>query len=218
MGNPLSAQILLLAATLLTGLALGACYELLRLLRQRLGLLAGLGLDLGFCLSFGAALFLLGMGPGDGRLRLFMPPLALLGMGLWFRLFGGPARRLAGGALDRLGASLGRMLRPLGLPLKKIRFFFKRGFSFLRNWFTITGKRRKKRRSPATIRRREAKETPYEVQTRQLLHQDRDPRHARLRLHLPHQRTGAHRHGGDGPGGAASAGGHPAPGERGTGV
>ena len=32
MGNPLSAQILLLAATLLTGLALGACYELLRLL------------------------------------------------------------------------------------------------------------------------------------------------------------------------------------------
>ena len=88
MENPNGAQLLLLAATLLTGLALGCVYDFLRVLRARRGSVAGFFADAAFCLLFGFAMIALGMGPAAGTLRLYMPPLALCGTLVWFNLFG----------------------------------------------------------------------------------------------------------------------------------
>ena len=65
----LQRQILEAAATLLLGLALGGVYTVLSVLRRRHGRLAGVLLDLAFCVLFAVSLFALGMGPGQGSLR-----------------------------------------------------------------------------------------------------------------------------------------------------
>ena len=188
MEQALSAQLLLLAATLLVGLGLGAVYELLRVLRERSGLVFGILLDLHFCCCFAAALFLLGMGPGAGRLRLYMPPLALLGVWLWGRLFGAPERKIVRRALDLGRRALGVLLRPLRLllrPLKKIRFFCKKVFSFFVNCVTMLWYKFIIIHNSATDDAEAAKETAYEIQTRQHLYKDRDPRADRVRRDQP---------------------------------
>ena len=87
MAAPVSAQLQTIAAVLLAGLALGALYDALAVLRSGVGAVIGACADVLFCLCFAAALFLLGMGPGGGTLRLYMPPLTLGGMALWHALF-----------------------------------------------------------------------------------------------------------------------------------
>ena len=194
MEQPLGTQLLLLAATLLTGLGLGAVYDLLRVLRERGGAVLGLLADGAFCCAFALALFLLGMGPAKGTLRLFMPPLALCGAGVWFCLFGAAARR----AFRRSLAAGGRLWGLLASPLVRARDFFqiscKKVFSFLQKGFTII-KRRKRtaehpRRGPgaepphASRRgrgRARAGGNGHETETGKHFYEDRDPGHDRLR-------------------------------------
>jgi hypothetical protein len=71
--------------------------------------------DVFFWLAFAAALFLLGMGPGGGRFRLYMPPLVLAGGALWTALFG----RLWARLCERALTAAGRALRLLARPAKR---------------------------------------------------------------------------------------------------
>ena len=109
------------AATFLGGLGLGLLYEIFGELRSRTGRLAGAALDVLFCILFAWALFLLGMGPGRGQLRLYMPLLTLLCMALWRKLFGEATRQICGAFLDQM-KKLGLILLR---PMKKIQKIFK---------------------------------------------------------------------------------------------
>ncbi|MBR1498001.1 MAG: spore cortex biosynthesis protein YabQ [Oscillospiraceae bacterium] len=137
MEQALGSQGMLLACTLLTGLGLGALYDLLRVIRERVPAAVGVAADALYCLVFAAALFLLGMGPARGEGRLYMPPLALAGAGLWFFFFGSAARRGFRRALDALAALLRPPKRLLATLAGAAEKNFKKGFSFAGKSFTI---------------------------------------------------------------------------------
>ncbi|MCD7853915.1 MAG: hypothetical protein LUG15_08075 [Oscillospiraceae bacterium] len=144
MASPLAFQCALLAATFLTGIALGALYDFLRVLRYGAPAALGLLLDLFFCLAFAAALFLLGMGPGRGSVRLYMPPLLLCGALVWLLLFGAAARAAFRDMLRATRRVLRRAAVPMAKFVRAVKFFGnkrKKLFSFLQKGFTITGKK-----------------------------------------------------------------------------
>ena len=125
MENAIRDQILEAAATLLCGLSLGLVYEVLGELRHRLGRAAGILLDLLFCCGFAWTLFLLGMGPGKGRLRLYMPLLALLGMACWRVLLGSATHRISAKLLHAVSQFLRWTVRPLKKCLKFLKKYEK---------------------------------------------------------------------------------------------
>ena len=132
MENPISGQILQAAATLLAGIVLGLIYDVLRVIRTRSGALAvSLLADLLFCLMAGAALFLLGMGPGGGELRLYMPAAAMAGALLYLWFFGPCTRRIVRLTLD----GLRRAVTVLLFPLRKICMAVKKGWEISKNIF-----------------------------------------------------------------------------------
>ena len=78
-------QLMQLGAALGLGALLGLLYDLLRAVRRSLARRAW-GFDLLYCLCCLAALFLLGMGCGEGQLRIFMAAAAALGVGLYLAI------------------------------------------------------------------------------------------------------------------------------------
>lgn len=213
MSNPLPVQLLLLAATLLTGLGLGLVYDLLRVIRQCCPAPVGVAADALFCLIFAAALFLLGMGPAGGTLRFYMPPLALGGAGVWFFFFGAAARRL----FVRLLRAATFPARKLGAGLRVCGKKMKKGFSFLQKRFTIILQEKRAARA-AALKRRNAGESTDETETGKYIYKDCDPRADRLRDGHAGEHPAAGHAGRGRPGGAAGAGGRHAPGERGTAI
>lgn len=167
---PLRDQAMVCAAVLLAGMALGAVYDLLRVVRTGRGALAALGCDALFCLLFAFTLFALGMGPGEGRLRLFMPPLLLAGGAAWIALFGAPERRAARRGL-RLARRAAAPVKKLCAPAEKIKKSAKKWFTITKNWFTIIATKRRN----GAVRPAAPEETEDETQTVQYLYQDRAP-------------------------------------------
>jgi len=215
-------QITEAAATLLAGLALGLLYEIFAALRRRSPAPVGWGLDALYCGVFAFSLFLIGMGPGRGTLRLYMPPLALAGAALWEALFGAAVHRRTEKALDaagrlaaRLREKLARCRRFLGRAAKKFEKFRKNIFSSVRKWFTIINNH-----ATDGIRKNIRKRgvTGREAETIQYFYEDRDPGADRLRRHHAGHREKPHRRGAGGPGRAAGAGGRRAAGKRGAGI
>ena len=134
MENPISGQLIEAAATLLTGLALGLVYDVFRVLRERARLLLlPLALDALFCLLTASALFLRGMGPGRGELRLYMPVVCALGALVYFALFGGAVRASLRRGLDALKAAAIFLLR----TIKKFFKILKNIFSSIKKWFIM---------------------------------------------------------------------------------
>ena len=181
MENPLSEQMLLLAATFLCGMALGALYDLLRMLRRKCSLPGSLLLDVVFCIIFACAFFWLGMGPGRGVLRLYMPPLMLLGALAWLALFGADARR----ALTFLGRKLMQLCRKILMPAKKIQKTIKnllqsvkKRFTIIKNWFTIISNHTI---NSALQKRKVFREATDEAQTIQYFYKNSDFGTDRLR-------------------------------------
>jgi hypothetical protein len=127
--------------SLAIGLGTGVFYDFLGIFRRRLKLRIFTYLfDLLFCLVLGCVFFLIGYGPGGGRLRLFMLFFLILGCVLYFLLFS----KLFGGFLDLLADLVEWLIHCLLLPfvlivrlLKKIREILKNIFHYLSKWFNI---------------------------------------------------------------------------------
>ena len=118
---PVSLQLSQAGLSLLLGMVLGLWYDLLKALRLR-GRRRWLTdlLDLLFWLPAGLLLFVLGMGPGEGQLRIFMVLSTCCGAVLYFCLFSRRFLVLAG-CFWGLWATLGRILvKPLG-PVVEFR-------------------------------------------------------------------------------------------------
>lgn len=175
MENPIGAEMALLAATFLTGLGLGALYDLLRTLRERGGRLRAFALDAFFCICFAAALFLLGMGPGAGMLRLYFPPLVLGGAGIWFCLFGRGFRTILRRLRHDLDALAAVPVRYIKNVLRRQKKMIKKDFSFLRKRFTIGIVRQKARRRQGRQPQHNGRES-NEAEAFQHFYEDRDHR------------------------------------------
>ena len=141
MENPLDTQLLIAAATVLTGVSLGFVYDIFRVIRQRSGKTAAAVIcDVLFCAVTAAVLFLLGMGPGGGDMRLYMPAAAAGGAAIYFLIFGATVRQALNAAADVLA----KILAVIAIPVKKVlnlikkcEKYFKNIFSRIEKWFTI---------------------------------------------------------------------------------
>lgn len=128
----LSEQLAQAAVSVLAGAGLGLYYDLLRLPRLLFPCwLITVACDFVFCLGTLLGLFILGLGPGSGQLRLFMCLFAIVGFTLW-RL--APGRFLHAGetALARLlkhsAQRIAAKARIALHKLKKSAFFKKMSF------------------------------------------------------------------------------------------
>ena len=121
-----------LCEALLLGGGLGIFYDLLRMLRRRLGL-RGLGtaLDLLFWLGATAALFLWSDRAWNGQVRLYGALFALLGGAAYFFTLSPPVL----GLFHRLADFCGWFFRILAAPLYKILLFLKKTKIILENLF-----------------------------------------------------------------------------------
>ena len=137
MEKTLASQLAEAAAVLLCGMGLGFVYQVLSCVRARRGRLASVICDVSFCLLAAASLFLMGMGPGGGELRLYMPAAAAGGAAMYFLLFGSAARPMLGRGLDTLEKILAAAAPPLGY----IRKILASGLKNLKNIFSRARKR-----------------------------------------------------------------------------
>lgn len=134
MGNEIPVQLAQFLRSILLGGTLALCYDLVRALRSLGGAVWASILDV--LVSFGAAasVFLFVMAE-DGELRLFILLGVVGGAVLFFSLLSGALRPV-------WAFWIGLLLMPWRLGrkvFKKLELFFKKGFSFLRKWFTIMG-------------------------------------------------------------------------------
>ena len=106
-----------LISSVLTGIGIGALYDLMRMLRIRLKRTALF--DALFWLVSLFALFRLGMSAGGGQLHIFMAVFALLGFWGYMRLMS----RGVYGVFNMLAGGLELILSPLAELIKKARHF-----------------------------------------------------------------------------------------------
>lgn len=134
MGNEIPLQLAQFLRSILLGGTLALCYDLVRTLRSLGGAVWAGVLDV--LVSFGAAasVFLFVMAE-DGELRLFILFGTVGGAVLFFSALSDALRPV-------WKFWMGLLLMPIRLGktlLEKLELFFKKGFSFLRKWFTIMG-------------------------------------------------------------------------------
>ncbi|MDR0861677.1 MAG: spore cortex biosynthesis protein YabQ [Oscillospiraceae bacterium] len=138
---PVSEQLFEAAAALAFGVAAGLLYDFLRVVRSRVNTKSVTALaDFVFVSATGVALFLLGLGVGGGRQRLFMLALAILGAVLYFVSLSKPCRYLLEGVADVLMLLLFLITRPMVFAwagAKKIGIFAKKLFISSTKWFII---------------------------------------------------------------------------------
>ena len=137
MEKTLASQLIEAAAVLLCGMGLGLVYQTLSCIRARHGRLASALCDVMFCLIAAASLFLMGMGPGGGELRLYMPAAAAGGAAVYFLLFGSSVRPLLARGLD----TLEKMWAAAAPPIGYIGKILVSGLKNLKNIFSRAGKR-----------------------------------------------------------------------------
>jgi hypothetical protein len=129
------------AISLVIGFGTGIVYDFFGVLRRRFILKIFTYLfDLLFCLLLGCVYFLVGYGPGGGRLRLFMLAFILLGCVLYFLLLSKFMNRLLELFADFLGFIIKCLLMPFKwacIAAKKIRETMKNIFLYSSKWFII---------------------------------------------------------------------------------
>ena len=158
------------AVSLAAGAAAGLVYDLLAVLRKDTGAVGAMVLDSLFAVLVAAGLFLIGYGPGEGELRLFMLAFMLAGMALYFALMGGRARRV----MTKIYAFCLRVVDKLLWPAKKLYIFLKKvkkiakkAFQKLKKWYTLYG-----RTIMPDRRAKNEKGERYETQKSRLDHED----------------------------------------------
>lgn len=175
MENDITGQLVQAAASLSLGLAAGLFYDLLRAVRERVRAPAfTLLADILFVLVCAALLFLCGLTAGEGRQRLFMTMLAVLGGALYFRTVSRAAL-----VIFRLLANAGAfLLRCAAFPvlfcltfLKKVNNFFKKYFQNAKKRYKI--KHPERVAAPRKVQRGREKEVAgREAETNGIIHED----------------------------------------------
>ena len=167
MEQPLSVQLLRPAAAFLTGCGLGMLYQLLGFVRRRLGGAAAFLCDAVFCAAAGLALFLLGMGPGQGSLRLSTIAAAAAGAAAYFAL----AARTVSPAMERALSLLHKAARLAAAPICSVYKILRAAAKNLKNIFsrlekriTIAGNRRCSKHECSTDKESAAEENADEIQ------------------------------------------------------
>lgn len=131
-------QLVQLAVSFASGTALGAFYDVLRVIRRRSG--KNVLADILFSLAALAVLFVLGMSIGGGALNWAMAVFAALGFGFYMAVFSGMLLR----ALNRLADMLEKLVNVCMKPFKAVeKFLEKRAKSAiikLRGRFTMVKK------------------------------------------------------------------------------
>lgn len=125
-----SLQLAQLGASALLGFALGAVYDILRIIRRRLA--TNVLPDIIFCLLTLAALFTLGMDIGAGALHIFMLCAVVIGFCLYMLLLSAAVLF----ALDAFADLLGRIFAPVKKLIKIISKFSRKCFS--RSGYRVT--------------------------------------------------------------------------------
>ncbi|MBE6949420.1 MAG: hypothetical protein E7456_06195 [Ruminococcaceae bacterium] len=137
----ISGQIIESAAALGLGLLSGFYYDILRAIRRRSrGILITMLLDALFWVVCGAALILFGLTLGGGEQRIFVVVLAFLGGWLYFVTLSRYALFLCESILELFRFMAICVSAPFIFILrytKKLLFFIKNVFSYLKKWCTI---------------------------------------------------------------------------------
>ena len=135
MENYVASQALSLAVSVAIGIAAAFLYDLLRAIRIRWKRAAPLThvLDVVYVLAVSFLALWLTLVVGEGKLRLYMITGAVAGALIWWLFPSRVLRSTWDFWMDALVAFVRLLLRPL-VWCKKIG---KKGFSFLRKWFTI---------------------------------------------------------------------------------
>ncbi len=133
-----SGQAATLGGALLLGMAVGLCYDIIRIPRAylRLPLLGG-ALDLLFWLIVTATLFLYATAAGGGEVRIFMAAALFGGTLLYFLVFSPWLRKF----IDLVAAAVAAVWRFLTFPLIKLASFLKIFKEKLKNTFSSCLKR-----------------------------------------------------------------------------
>ena len=193
---------LLLSAAL--GAGLGVVYSLLRALRlwARRGAVTAAS-DAAFWLLTGAALFLFGLLPGRGELRLFMLAGAAAGASVWLLLAGRAVTKACVRLLETFAHAGRRALRPVrrtcGRASDRTKKLLKKLFKNVWKWFTI---------NQIGARRIAAQEegAEFEAQAGKYFYEDRHCSSGGLRLRQSDPHPGTDYRGASGAGDRAAAG------------
>ena len=140
MEMPIASQLVQSAVSVLLGAALGLYYDVLRLPRLLSGAFLSAVMDLLFWLGTFFCLFCLGLGAGEGQLRLFMFLASGLGFALWEAVPGAFIRtgETAAAAFLKQSAQKRAARRISGHTyFKKVLKFLKNLFPSPARWFTI---------------------------------------------------------------------------------
>ena len=170
MGVDILQQLRQAAVSLAAGAAAGLVYDFLAVLRRDTGFVGALLLDSLFAAVMAAGLFLIGYGPGEGELRLFMAAFLFTGMLLYFVLIGGRARRIMAeiyAFLLRVAAILLSPLKKVYIFLKKVQKNIKKAFQKIKKWYTLYGRTIAPDRNAG-----ESKGERYETQKSRFDHED----------------------------------------------
>ena len=131
MENEISRQLTQALFSLLLGVGAGVLYDALKAARERLKLPVFTFLaDLLFGLICGAALLVCGLTAGEGRQRLFMAVIAILGGALYFNTLSRPLLAF----FRFLAAAVSFFVRILAFPLVFLLKFLKKVNIFLKNY------------------------------------------------------------------------------------
>ena len=148
MEGDVSQQLALFLRSIALGGALGLVYDLLRALRRLGGKVWGTLLHAMYCALAVLAVFFFVLA-GDGELRIFVLAGTAGGGVLFFCLLSRPLRPLWDFWLD-IFLSPARLARDIVKKLTRtFKDFFKKLFSFTRNWVTMRATHQRRRRKPA---------------------------------------------------------------------
>lgn len=134
----ISRQLVQLVCSFALGFGIGLAYDLLRILRRRLGADALFDALFWFCCLL--ALFTLGMDMGEGSLHIFMLAFAIIGFAAYMLLISGFTMVI----LDKTADMVSRALSPVKKYGKIFSKVVKKFFSNIRYRFTIVAHKRKK--------------------------------------------------------------------------
>jgi spore cortex biosynthesis protein YabQ len=141
MESPITQQMAQAAASLITGAGLGIFYDLLRAFRRRCkAFVVTLALDVVFWIGAALVLFTLGLGPGNGELRIFMLIFVLGGAVLYFLGLSEVVLQILGkidGFIAKMFEIFFSPLKAFEDKLKKGQQKFKNVFQKSKKWFTI---------------------------------------------------------------------------------
>jgi hypothetical protein len=196
---PISQQLVQAASSLFLGAAAGFLYDFLRVVRHRARSKTVTAVtDFLFWLFTGLALFLLGLSLGQGRQRLFMDIISVLGGILYFCTLSRFTLLVCNWLADAFMFLFCCLTKPIVwayLAYKKMRIFIKNLFHYQHKWYKIYANNRflhKKKKPPENDSKGGAK---HEAEKGRYYYEDRHIRSDCIRISDSYQSQSADRRG-----------------------